>query len=66
MPCGSKASGILPEALLHPSITLKYYDSVVILGRRKISGFHPEIWLYSGILVILNNYKNATASQIFR
>jgi hypothetical protein len=24
----------------------------VILGRRKISWFHPEIWLYSGILVI--------------
>jgi hypothetical protein len=37
-----------------------------VLRRKKNSGFHPEIWLYSGILVILNNYKNATVQPNFR
>jgi hypothetical protein len=44
---------------------LSYAKHRAVLRRRKNSGFHPEIWLYSGILVILNNYKNATVQPNF-
>jgi hypothetical protein len=57
--------------LIHMAVTdsLQYFNpfkSRAVLRRRKNSGFHPEIWLYSGILVILNNYKNATVQPNFR
>jgi hypothetical protein len=37
-----------------------------VLRRRKKIGFHPEIWMFSSIFVILRNYKNATEQPNFR